>query len=215
MTTSQAPGSTTGPTKERKASSRMKGRRGVTALTPRVAGHDGGEELSLQQRLLELRRSFELELRKAPATTQTDRKLFLLVSVAGERFAYPAEFAAEVVVLPTVAPVPSAPPAVLGIVNYRGAICTVVSLRRVLGLPDQRATEGRLIVAKKLRFDTSFLADRVEGTCEIAEEEIQPLPPTVSDARTSFLCGSVVLGDQPVFVLDPVALCRLKAVSKA
>ncbi len=205
----------------------------------RRTGDDQAVELSLAERLVRLRREFEESVREAPPSLEHEnRSLFLLVAVAEELYAYPVEFAQEILTPPTIVPVPDTPPAVLGIINYRGEIRTVVSLRRVFGLeeaatsptaestgsfqtrpektrraPHSRSLSAqRLIVAKGLKFPTCFLVDSLFKVEEINQKRVQPLPATVNGRRAFFLNGQLVLHDRVAFLLQPLRLCESELV---
>jgi len=60
---------------------------------------------------------------------------YLLVRVADEEYALPVEHVREVARDGKTAPVPGAPPAVLGVRNVRGEVLPVIDLAGVLGLP--------------------------------------------------------------------------------
>ncbi|MBI2494179.1 MAG: chemotaxis protein CheW, partial [Candidatus Rokubacteria bacterium] len=55
----------------------------------------------------------------------------LLFGLAGERYGIDAAHVLEVVQLPELVPVPCTPPVVLGVVNHRGRVLTVLDLRRL------------------------------------------------------------------------------------
>jgi purine-binding chemotaxis protein CheW len=70
-----------------------------------------------------------------PADAGSMRR-FLTFRVGRERYAIPAEQAAEVIRIPRLARVPRSPPALLGIANLRGSVLPVVDLAKLLGMPD-------------------------------------------------------------------------------
>ncbi|MBI2158723.1 MAG: chemotaxis protein CheW, partial [Candidatus Rokubacteria bacterium] len=55
----------------------------------------------------------------------------LVLGLAGERYGIDAAHVLEVVQLPELVPVPCTPPVVLGVVNHRGRVLTVLDLRRL------------------------------------------------------------------------------------
>ncbi len=78
-------------------------------------------------------------------------------------------------VVPAVEVIPliDAPPAVLGVINVAGGVLPVVSVRRVLGLPERpMELSDRLIIARWSSRRVALLADSVEGVLERSESEV-------------------------------------------
>lgn len=162
----------------------------------------------LDRRLDELRRSFDDDIRCAPPQDLKETAEYLLLTLADEAFAYPVACALEVIAVPAILPVPSVPPSVLGIINFRGQIVSVTTIHGLLGLAAcEVRSSSRLIVTKGLPMVTGILADSVEKIVEIASEDIRPLPATVTDERARLLSGQVYAGDRVVFLLDMERLC--------
>jgi purine-binding chemotaxis protein CheW len=64
--------------------------------------------------------------------------------VAGERFGLPAERVREIARMPKLTRVPYAPPSLLGLANFRGAVLPVLSFATLAGQP--RGSEARVIL---------------------------------------------------------------------
>ena len=125
-------------------------------------------------------------------------------SSAGARYAVEATQVVEVVAVDDPTPVPGTPPAVLGVVNHRGRIVTVVDVARLLGLPRQDTLEGALVVVTS---GEATFAIRTESTPEIVSLERRDLLPAagVLDEQDSVVRG--VTGSM-VAVLDVEAIAR-------
>jgi len=76
---------------------------------------------------------------------ERERPYLTFVST-GRRYAFPADEIVEVIRTPAAARVPLAPPALMGLANYRGEILPLVSLRRLLGVEPTTGTGARAIV---------------------------------------------------------------------
>ncbi|NOX54191.1 MAG: purine-binding chemotaxis protein CheW [Planctomycetes bacterium] len=161
----------------------------------------------IRRRLTELRQAFDEEVRWTPPIDQKPGESFLLLSVAGEAYAYPLRRLMEVTPPLAIVPVPNVPEKILGIMNYRGEIRTVIDLRRVLGIPgDPDQTNCRILVTRDLPVQTALLVDEVNGIAEWAQDQLAPVPATVPDGRARFLTGRILNKGRPVFVLDPKRL---------
>ena len=69
---------------------------------------------------------------------------------------------------------PRAPPAVLGVVNLRGRVVTVVDFSLLLGLPQPAQPQGKLILLDRGRRDLGLLVTDVEGIESVEKVSAQP-----------------------------------------
>ena len=173
----------------------------------------GSEVEQITQRLEELRRSFDDDVRRAPPEETKKTEEYLLLTLSGETYGLPVAHVLEVVHVPAIIPVPNVPPAVLGIVNFRGQILSVTSIHGLFGLSAGKpGSASRIIVAKGLPLVTGILADTVARIAAVAAEDVQPPPATVEDDRTRLLKGQIRLGHRVVFLLDMGQLCGLESL---
>jgi purine-binding chemotaxis protein CheW len=96
----------------------------------------------------------------------------------------------EVIRLGPVTPVRYAPEAVLGIVNLRGKIVTIVDLGLRLGLP--RAVPGidtRIFIVEDHGEFIGLLVDCVDEVVEIEHDRWQPPPANVNWGQAQFFKG--------------------------
>jgi len=167
----------------------------------------------ISERLEQLRRSFDDDIRHAPPEEDRSTEQFLLLTFSGETYAYPVTHVLEILQVPTIVPVPGVPPAVLGILNFRGQVLSATTIHGVLGMTaGEMGPDNRIVVTKGLPLVTGILVDGVEGIAEVKPDEIQQTPTTVSDDRSRFLTGQVYVDGKLVFLLDVQQLCRSDAL---
>ena len=70
-------------------------------------------------------------------TGEEDRRRLLVVRSGGERFTMDIASITEIVVDGQITPVPLAPRQVVGVINHRGRVFTVVSFAALAGLADE------------------------------------------------------------------------------
>jgi purine-binding chemotaxis protein CheW len=102
-------------------------------------------------------------------------------------------------------PVPLAPPGVVGLVNLRGRIATVVDLHQRLGRKGKkRAPKGDAfaVVLQSRRDKVSLLVDRIGDVLEVDETTFEPPPETVREPARSLISGTYKLRKGLVLVLD-------------
>ena len=125
--------------------------------------------------------------------------------LAGQRYALPILDVQEVLNIAMIEPVPGAPEGVLGVLNLRGSIVTVLDLRHRLGLPPQ--PDGGSILVATCRNETIGLRiDRVADVLTIVAGTIQPPPPSPGGGQPALPCGLVNGREQVLTLLDAARL---------
>ncbi len=122
---------------------------------------------------------------------------FLLVH---ERYAVASEHVREVYPLEELTPLPCTPPFVLGIVNLRGEIISVIDIKKFFDLPEKGLTDlNKVIVLESGDMVFGIVADAISGMRRISRSEIQPSLPTLTGIREDYLQGVTV---ERVVILD-------------
>ncbi len=95
--------------------------------------------------------------------------------------------------------VPQAPDYVLGVLNLRGEIVTIIDLGRKLGLsPAQITHESRNIIINYQNENVGLLVDRIGDVVEVDVNKIEPAPANLEEIQGTFFEG--VLKDEKVLV---------------
>jgi purine-binding chemotaxis protein CheW len=118
------------------------------------------------------------------------------IRVASEHYAIPVEQVLEVSGLGEIAPVPGAPPEVLGVSNLRGQVIPVIALATMLGLSGD--DPGRLVVAESGELRAGLVVDEV-----LDVEELSAVSEQV-DSR--YLLGAFLVDGELVGALDLTAV---------
>jgi purine-binding chemotaxis protein CheW len=169
-----------------------------------------------QKRILKAR---AYDLAREPAVAQDARDLLEVVEfeLAGERYGLALTSVRTVCVLKDLTPVPCTPAFVLGIINLRGEIHTVVDLKKFFDLPDAGITElNRVLVVEGDGVRLGILADAICGVRVIALDALQPSLPTLTGIRAEYLRGvtgdrlivleiAKILSDEAILVRDEVS----------
>jgi purine-binding chemotaxis protein CheW len=126
--------------------------------------------------------------------------------LASEAYAIEYAFVQEVHPLRDFTPLPGTPPFVLGIVNLRGQILSVVDLRSFFDLPARGLGDlNKVIVIRDDRMEFGILADEVTGVRAIPRIGIQPPIPTLSGIGAEYLLG---ITDGGLIILDANMILR-------
>lgn len=111
-------------------------------------------------------------------------------TLAYERYAIESHCVREVYPLDNLTPLPCTPAFVLGIVNVRGEILSVIDIKKFFDLPEKGLTDlNKVIVLQSRDIVFGILADAVIGTRRIPIADIQPTLPTLTGIREEYLKG--------------------------
>lgn len=153
-----------------------------------------------------------------PPQEEMDEGIPLVVfSLSGEKYALPTANVQEVQPLQQVCEVPCTPAFVVGVVNIRGAIYSVIDIREFLGIPGRGVAAGaKVIMVKAAGLEVGILADDVLGAISAPVSKIKPPPVARSRVREEYIRGvteemivilnlEALLSDERIIVHEEVA----------
>ena len=89
-----------------------------------------------------------------------------------------------------IAPVPGAPPYVLGIINLRGNVVTVVDTRARFGLtPLDVQEESRIVIIETMDQTVGLLVDSIAEVADILQSQIELTPNVGNDDSSKYIQG--------------------------
>ncbi len=153
-------------------------------------------------------KALALEPEERPVEPPIEAVTFLL---AHETYAVETAYVSEVYPLREFTPLPGVPLFVLGIVNLRGRILSVVDLKKFFDLPERGLTDlNKVIVLRSAAMEFGILADAVPGVLSIAPGDLQPSLPTLTGIRGDYLKGitseRLILLDAGRLLADPAMI---------
>ncbi len=136
---------------------------------------------------------------------ESETSLMLVVFAAGNALlAYDARSVGEVIRVPAITKAYGAAAYVLGVVNLRGRIITVIDLEAKLGLPKTEGVDPRLLVIEEQGGEAvAVYVPALKDVIEAEISEIQPLRADVRGGDPELFLGVVRRDDILVAVLDP------------
>lgn len=147
----------------------------------------------------------ELLAREPQKMDSAKERMEVVAFVLGnEKYALAAEHVREIDPLRDFTPIPCTPPFVLGLINVRGQILTVIDIRKFFDLPEKGISNlNKVIIMHAPEMELGILADEILGSCWIAIEALQSSLPTLTGIRAEYLRGVTIeeSGDRLV-VLD-------------
>jgi len=128
-------------------------------------------------------------------------------TLGAERYGIESVYVREVFPLKDFTSVPGVPQFILGIINVRGQILTVIDLKKFLNLPEKGLGElNKVIILRNSQMEFGILADLVEGTRNLEMDEIMAVPLEGSVIADKYLRGitndNIIVFDAGMFLND-------------
>lgn len=109
----------------------------------------------------------------------------------------------EVLRYSEIAPVPGAPSYVLGIINLRGNVVTVIDTRHRFGLPPSEVTDHtRVVIIEADDHVIGILVDSVAEVVYLKQSEIESAPNVGNDESAKFIQGVCHKNDELLILIE-------------
>jgi purine-binding chemotaxis protein CheW len=118
--------------------------------------------------------------------------------LAYERYGIESVYVREIYPLKELTPVPCTPPFVLGIINVRGEIVSVIDIKKFFDLPGL-SDLNKVIIVRDDRMEFGILADSILGVRTIPRDRIQPPILTLTGIGAEYLIG---VTKEPIVILN-------------
>ena len=109
----------------------------------------------------------------------------------------------EIIRMQEITMVPRTPPFIKGVVNLRGKVVPIISLRERFGINEVEHTKDTRIVI--VRIDVGligFIVDAMAEVIRLPERLIEPTPPTATNIESEYIRGVGKLDDNLIIILD-------------
>ena len=109
----------------------------------------------------------------------------------------------EVLRYSDIAPVPGAPAYVLGIINLRGNVVSVIDTRMRFGLPPAEVTDNtRIMIIESERQTVGILVDSVAEVVDLNTKDIDDTPNVGTEESAKFICGVCNRNDELLILIE-------------
>lgn len=120
--------------------------------------------------------------------------------LADEKYAIDSNYVSEVTLLKELTPLPCTPEFILGIINVRGKIISVIDLKKFFNLPERGITNlNRVIIVKHQGVELGILTDEIVGSMQIYLNKLQSKITTITEVQDDFIIG---VTEERLIVLD-------------
>ncbi len=135
-------------------------------------------------------RAKALALEKNNESAQTEMIEIIEFSLGSETYGIESKFIREVYPLKDFTPLPGTPSFVLGIINVRGQIVSVIDLKKFFNLPEKGLGEmNQVMIIHNERIEFGILADSIQGSRMVSLDSIQPSPVSSGGIGAGYVRG--------------------------
>lgn len=145
------------------------------------------------------------------AILENDRKQFIVVKIGNEQYGIDIGYVDNIVRMQKITRVPKAQSYFPGIINLRGEIIPVMSIRKKMGLePDVITDASRIIILKiEQQGALGVIIDEVREVVTLGEEEIDKVA-SAKDGKSNFINGVGKHGEELISLFDINAIIEEK-----
>lgn len=128
-------------------------------------------------------------------------KQYIVAKIGHEQYGINIQFVQNIERMLNITRVPKAPYHIKGVINLRGDIIPVMSLRIKFGLePDEYTNDTRIIIVKLDGNAMGIIVDEVKEVINLTEEDIEKVTKDTNDEKSIYIQGVGKI-DQELFTL--------------
>ena len=129
---------------------------------------------------------------------------YIVIRLGEEQYGIDIRYVDNIVRMQNITRVPKVPAYLKGVINLRGEVIPVVSLRLKMGLPADEYTKAtRIIILKSEAAGVlGIIVDEVREVVTLSEDNIEKISHENKDGKTSFINGIGKNGGDLISLLD-------------
>ena len=134
---------------------------------------------------------------------EKEKKHYIVVKIGGEHYGIDISYIDNIVRMSKITRVPKAPAYYRGVINLRGEVVPVMSLRRRMDLDDDEFTDASRIIILKLEQGglMGVIVDEVKEVLSLSEDDIEA-PTSTLKSKNSFINGVGKNGDELISIFE-------------
>lgn len=114
---------------------------------------------------------------------------YIVIRLGAEQYGIDINYIDNIVRMQTITRIPKMPPFLKGVINMRGEVIPVISMRLKMGLePDEITKDTRIIVLKlEQEGNVGFLVDEVKEVVTLTDSEIEKITYKLNENKVNFI----------------------------
>ena len=136
-------------------------------------------------------------------TDPADLRSLAVVGLGNQYFGLDLSWVREFINIRTVTPIPCCPQHIVGNINLRGEVMTLVNIQKALNLTEEsRESPQKAVVFEVNDVVAGLTVDEVIDVTALSSAQIAPIPAAVSASYREFLQGMILYDNQYLNILD-------------
>ena len=129
---------------------------------------------------------------------------FIVITMGDEQFGIDIRYVDNIVRMQRMTRIPKVPSYLKGVINLRGEVMPVMSIRLKMGLEEDEITKNTRIIILKLEQEgyVGIIVDEVKEVVTLSEDEIEKMDQAAQTNKQSFINGVGKHNDQLISLLD-------------
>lgn len=146
---------------------------------------------------------YQKEVYATPSEAPQSKRELIVFALDQEWYGADVQHVTEIIPVPSYTPLPNVPRHIMGIVNLRGLILSLIHLKTCLGLSDDEIPEkSQVVVVKSKGMSAGFLVDGSTEILSIPASKLEAPISTLSSREGHFLEGQVEWQGKLIALLD-------------
>ena len=146
---------------------------------------------------------------KSIETTDNTTKQYIVVQIGNEKYGMDIGYVDNIIRMQKITRVPKAQSYFMGIINLRGEIVSVMSVRKKMGLEDDVFTNASRIIILKIE-EKGLIGVIVDEVCEVVTLNDSEIEPVTQDGKELFINGIGKKGDTLISLFEIGAIVEDK-----
>lgn len=162
---------------------------------PEKKGNDKYEEI--------IKITKKLQKEKKGVSIEEEEIKVVIFSLSGSLYAFYASFIKSILPYNAVTFVPGCPDYILGIINVRGDIESVINMHHFLGKKNEPLdSRTRIVIAEAAGIRSGILLNSVEEVIDLPLSSISPAISTIENSIKDFVAGELAYKNILVTIID-------------
>lgn len=137
-------------------------------------------------------------------TVENDKKQYIVITFGNEQYGIDISYVDNIVRMQSITRVPKAQSYFKGVINLRGEVIPVMSLRLKMGLEEDVFTNTSRIIILKMEHQEvlGIIVDQVKEVVTLGPDEIDRVGHDIKDATNTFINGIGKNGEELISLFD-------------